>query len=251
MGRAHKHNGPYPAGSAQAADVATERLATFAHELANLVDGALRSVTLAREGLSSSAHAHTAAAAAEQLRVTSDALTRMAELIKAAMSPSAPLWAVTPSRAAISLADAIEHASGVIRPLAEERAVSLLVEGVQAVRHARAGGLYTPISNALRNAVEACAENGCVTLRARLEPAGGRRAVCVIEVADDGPGPSDEAIRRAFEPRFTTKQRGAGLGLAISRDVVDSLGGSIRLTRRPDAPSGALLIIRAPVELER
>lgn len=250
MGRAHKQNGPYPAGSAQAADVATERLAAFAHELANLLDGAMRSVTLAREGLANPAHAQTAATATEQLRMTSDALTRMSELLKSAMSPNAPVWAVTPSRAAISLADAIEHAAGVVRPLAEERGVSLLVEGVQSVRHARAGGLYTPISNALRNAVEACNGNGCVVLRARLEPAGGRRAVCVIEIADDGPGPTDDALRFAFEPRFTSKQRGAGLGLAISRDVIDSIGGAIDLMRRPDMQHGGLLVIRAPVELE-
>ena len=48
-------------------------------------------------------------------------------------------------------------------------------------------------------------------------------------VEDDGPGMSEEQQRRAFEPYFTTKADGTGLGLALVKQTVGELGGSIEL----------------------
>lgn len=76
------------------------------------------------------------------------------------------------------------------------------------------------------------------TLTIRVAPAAGdgRPAPRVaIEVSDTGPGLSAEARARAFEPYFTTKAGGNGLGLATARRIVEAHGGSIEAL---DAPGG-------------
>ncbi len=78
--------------------------------------------------------------------------------------------------------------------------------------------------NLLQNALEAAPAGVAVTITSRRE---GERAV--VEVADDGPGLTDAARQRLFEPYFTTKSSGTGLGLAICRRLVEAHGGAIRL----------------------
>ena len=56
-----------------------------------------------------------------------------------------------------------------------------------------------------------------------------------IAVADRGVGMSDVEVARMFEPFFTTKRRGSGIGLAITRNIVDGLGGTIDVDSQPGA----------------
>jgi signal transduction histidine kinase len=71
------------------------------------------------------------------------------------------------------------------------------------------------------------------------------KEVC-FSVADEGPGISDEAARRALEPFFTTKadEGGTGLGLAIAQEIVVSHRGTLRLRQRQ--PRGTSAIISLP-----
>jgi signal transduction histidine kinase len=71
-------------------------------------------------------------------------------------------------------------------------------------------------------------EGGRITLGASPAPAEGGVA---ITVDDEGAG-IEEAVRtRLFEPFFTTKGHGTGLGLVITREVVEAHGGSVRCER--------------------
>jgi signal transduction histidine kinase len=54
-----------------------------------------------------------------------------------------------------------------------------------------------------------------------------------LVVEDAGPGVPEEALPRLFEPYFTTKEEGLGVGLTISRSIVESLGGSIAVSNLP------------------
>jgi two-component system nitrogen regulation sensor histidine kinase NtrY len=66
-----------------------------------------------------------------------------------------------------------------------------------------------------------------------------------LEVADDGPGLSDEARARLFTPYFTTKARGTGLGLAIVHRIVSDHGGEIRVGGA--VGQGAVFTISLPI----
>ncbi len=79
--------------------------------------------------------------------------------------------------------------------------------------------------NLLKNAEQALtgAEDGRVSLRARLN----NRGRVSIEVTDNGPGISNEVAARIFVPFYTTRREGSGVGLALSRQIMNAHGGTI------------------------
>ncbi len=93
--------------------------------------------------------------------------------------------------------------------------------------------------NLLRNASEACQGKGHVEIATRLDA--GR---IVVEVVDDGPGVPANRREEIFRPFRSSKEYGTGIGLAFSRKVVETHGGSIRLFDRPGA--GACFRIELP-----
>lgn len=87
------------------------------------------------------------------------------------------------------------------------------------------------LNNLLSNALHAIdGSTGRVRLRAR---ATGDGFVCV-EVSDTGPGIPREHFLKVFEPLFTTKARGIGLGLALSKSLAQANGGDLALVSAPD-----------------
>jgi two-component system nitrogen regulation sensor histidine kinase GlnL len=96
-------------------------------------------------------------------------------------------------------------------------------------------GLLQVFLNLVRNGIEAMAGGGELTVRTRFErvaPQCGGRAAAVAEVADRGPGISPEVRRHLFNPFFTTKDGGTGLGLPISLRIVEEHGGTIEVHSR-------------------
>jgi signal transduction histidine kinase len=67
-----------------------------------------------------------------------------------------------------------------------------------------------------------------------------------VVVADTGAGLNQDAAERLFEPFFSTKPRGLGMGLAISRSIVESHGG--RIVVGPNAPRGTVFRFSLPAE---
>ena len=98
-------------------------------------------------------------------------------------------------------------------------------------------------TNLLTNAFEAVGGRGAVLLRATLDanddpPVAGGHTYdppdsVVLEVIDDGPGVPAELSDRIFNPFFTTKTTGSGLGLPIVRKIVDAHDGRIDLFSQP------------------
>lgn len=100
--------------------------------------------------------------------------------------------------------------------------------------------------NLLRNACEAAAESaagGRVQMSIGVE--GGE---LVVRVSDNGPGLPPIDPQQLFEPFFTTKSGGLGMGLAISRVLVEAHGGTLRAL--PTAERGALFECRLPIATE-
>jgi signal transduction histidine kinase len=96
------------------------------------------------------------------------------------------------------------------------------------------------ILNLLTNAVQAVGKTGQVVIKAR-----GQGDVVHYEVADTGPGVPPENIEKVFEPLFTTKARGIGLGLAVSRTLARANGGDLTLAKGEHA--GAVFRLTLPI----
>ncbi|MCB9557992.1 MAG: HAMP domain-containing protein [Deltaproteobacteria bacterium] len=100
------------------------------------------------------------------------------------------------------------------------------------------------ISNLLVNAADA-APQGTIAVSVGLDS--GR---ALLTVSDDGPGMTEDQLRRATEPFFTTKPTGVGLGLSISHAIVEAHGGELSLQRRVDGV-GTTVCVALPCEDDR
>ena len=106
-------------------------------------------------------------------------------------------------------------------------------------------------TNLLINAYEAMDGRGQVTItaaNARLDDAADGREAVLVEVSDTGPGMSQDVADRVFNPFFTTKPQGSGLGLAVVRKIVDAHDG--RLDLKTGVGVGTTIRVTLPVAVE-
>jgi nitrogen fixation/metabolism regulation signal transduction histidine kinase len=97
------------------------------------------------------------------------------------------------------------------------------------------------LRNLVKNACEAQPGGGRVVVTTRAEA--GKVA---IEVADDGPGMDAAVLARVFEPGYSTKGRGSGVGLTVSRRVIEQHGGTIDVDTAPG--KGTRVTVHVPAE---
>ena len=101
--------------------------------------------------------------------------------------------------------------------------------------------------NLILNAAQAITDAGEVRLAVReLE-----RDRIVVTVADDGRGMTEAELARVFDPFYTTKSEGLGLGLWVSRGIVASLGGEIRGESAPGRGSTFTVVLPVKPETPR
>ena len=102
------------------------------------------------------------------------------------------------------------------------------------------------VVNLLRNALEACEAGDEILMRSRaVTDAAGARGVDVV-VADTGAGMPPEVVAKVFEPYFSTKKSGTGLGLPTARRIVEQHGGWIAVDSEPGR--GTQFLIHLPAE---
>jgi signal transduction histidine kinase len=114
--------------------------------------------------------------------------------------------------------------------------------GLPAV-HGHPDALARAFANLLLNAADAVGGTGAVEVIAR---AGNGHVE--VRVLDSGPGIAPEALERIWEPDFTTKSRGTGLGLALVKQTVQAHGGGVWARNRPEG--GAEFRVVLPVSPE-
>jgi len=94
--------------------------------------------------------------------------------------------------------------------------------------------------NLVQNALESMSEGGRVRVGCTLEPGAVR-----VEIADQGPGIPADVMARIGEPFYTTRAQGTGLGLHLSRQLVQGAGGTLELASRTGA--GTTVTVRLPI----
>jgi len=98
--------------------------------------------------------------------------------------------------------------------------------------------------NLLINAAEALEDGGTATVLVVLDA-----DEVIIQIHDDGPGMPPDVQDRAFEPLFSTRTEGTGLGLPIARRIAVAHGGGIHIESTPG--SGTTVEVRLPRSITR
>jgi two-component system NtrC family sensor kinase len=143
-----------------------------------------------------------------------------------------------------NIAEVVREASDFIRPELERQNIGLLLTIEHDLPQLRADDaqLKQALFNLLRNAREAMPGGGTVTIAVRRGDANG----IDIIIDDEGLGVAPDVRERLFEPFFTTKSHGTGLGLPITRQILEAHGGSI--VCEPRQPCGTRFQIHLPAE---
>lgn len=119
-----------------------------------------------------------------------------------------------------------------------ELSINIVGDNLQSVYDA--DKLEVVFDNIIMNAVEANNERGEVSIRIK-----DNNNEILIEIEDSGSGVPQELMTKIFEPLFTTKQRGTGLGLASCKRIIEQHGGSISVKTKP-----SIFSIKLPKLLE-
>jgi two-component system, NtrC family, sensor histidine kinase HydH len=144
-----------------------------------------------------------------------------------------------------SMPNAVDRALAFFSSTAKRRGVTLArdVADTPMLVNGSADQLHQVLVNLVHNAMQAVNGTGCVTVRCRVEG-----AWIVVEVDDTGSGFAPEVLDQAFTRFLTTREGGAGLGLVISRRIVEEHGGVIEASNLPHR--GARVSLRLPVIAE-
>jgi len=104
----------------------------------------------------------------------------------------------------------------------DEKMTETLIDGNQ---------LQQVFVNLFLNAAQAIEDDGIIAVRTRIEPESKR---IIVIVDDDGCGISNDHIDKIFEPFFSTKKNGSGLGLAVSYGIIRNHHGTLKASKTPD-----------------
>ena len=178
------------------------------------------------------------AQAAEQARRASSVVGRLRRAVE---RPATAVQMVS-----VSLEEAVNNALYLLEPEFTRHQVAPKVSLQQASPRVLADpvALEQVIHNLLTNALQALdkvpAPERQLTLQLGMD---GQRGT--LQVSDSGPGMADDVLQRIFEPFFSTREGGLGLGLSLCETLASSMGGS--LTAGHNTPRGAVFRLSLPL----
>jgi signal transduction histidine kinase len=194
-----------------------ELSAGVAHEIRNPLTGIATTAQVLRERLAGDTEK------AKYLNVILEEIARLDEIIKNLLNFARP---VSPNPTTCSLSSLIEDALGLLVDKAREGGVSLHFESRLPDDRCLmdADQIKQIILNVVLNGIQACEGGGTLSVYTR-EAA--NPAFIEIEITDTGGGIPDEIADKLYNPFFTTRPDGTGMGLSISRKIAESHGGRI------------------------
>jgi len=165
-----------------------------------------------------------------QLVIMKEEMRRLSELVQSFLHYGKPIE-IFP--APIDVHQLVDGVVALSESKMKSQGIELVEEGkdVPGALNADAEKLRTCFINVVANAIQAMPDGGTMGIRfRRVEDA------MVITFSDTGAGIEAEVVNHVFEPFFTTKREGIGLGLFLSRAIVESHGGTIDIGANPDGP---------------
>jgi two-component system sensor kinase FixL len=155
-----------------------------------------------------------------------------------------------PEHASLDLNGVVGEVAGLVRSDAVLRNVAMSLELAPALPRVRGDRvqLQQVVLNLVLNGFEAMREPGAGERTLVIRTAREDAAAVRVEVQDSGVGVDEEDVDRMFQPLYTTKAEGLGMGLTIARTIVDAHGG--RLGAANNAHGGATFHFTLPVSTE-
>jgi two-component system sensor histidine kinase HydH len=207
--------------------------AGMAHELRNPLTAISMLVQLQRE------KAQDGGLPAEDLQVIEQEIGRMEERLNAFLDfarPARPRWR------RVDLVETTAQTLALMQGRASKQRVELNFQAPAApvLVEVDAEQIGRVLINLGLNALDAMPRGGRLDVELEQEPDG----TVELTVSDTGPGVDPGHLTRLFEPFFTSKEAGLGLGLPISQRIARDHGGSLRAVNRPEG--GAAFILRLP-----
>ena len=224
----------------QKRELLTRLLAQLAHELRNPLSSLDIHVQLLEEDVATGG-ADLAQRTGERFQIIHGELPRLENVVTRFLQLAGP---PALSLVPLSVNKLVSHTCELLRPQAKEREIDLAVELADALPpiEADADQLTQAFINLVINALQAAPKGGHVVVRT---------APCVggvtVAFTDDGDGIAPEHHDRIFEPYFTTKPDGSGLGLWITQQIVHAHGGMLRVESAP--ANGATFILTLPTRI--
>jgi signal transduction histidine kinase len=151
-------------------------------------------------------------------------------------------------RVRMDLIEIVSDSLRLIRPYVDRQGIRVEMDVKVALAvSVDPGELRQVCLNLLLNACQAMPQGGRLTVRAfrheRDALDATREAFCTVEFADTGPGIPAAQLTKIFDPFYTTKQGGTGLGLPVCLSIVKRLGGDLRLRCPTDGGTVASIVL--------
>lgn len=144
------------------------------------------------------------------------------------------------SRARTSLHALVEQAAVAVRENPSFYELSVRIAGPDVAPPLDAKQFGAVLQNLILNAAQAMEGAGVVQVTTGTDD-----GACWISVADHGPGIPSDILEQIFEPFFTTKKQGTGLGLALTRQVVQAHDGTIHAHNAPERGASFRIVLPA------
>jgi len=215
-------------------------LGRLAHEIRNPLSSLNIHFQLLAEDLNGSA-APDRAQVSGRLEIIQGELHRLENIVKHFLRLARPSdLDLAPTR----IGRIAAHVCALLRPEAEAQGTLLnsRIREALPVIMADADQLTQALVNLVVNALQAVGKGGAV--RVEVFCAEGPEEI-VVEVRDTGPGIPPEELGAVFEPYYTTKPEGSGLGLWIARQIAYAHRGTLRVQNAPEG--GAVFALRLPI----
>lgn len=224
--------------AAEKRDLLGRLLARLAHEIRNPLSSLDVHVQLLEEDLGALA-APVREQLAPRLEIIHGELHRLEGIVERFLRLAGPAGVDLEQ---VDMQKILTHVCELLRPEAAARGIEVSTHSEAPLPSVMADPirLTQALVNLVINAIQAVERNGRVELSAAVAAG----MICVA-VKDSGPGIPPEKLAQIFDPYFTTKQEGHGLGLWIAQQIITAHGGVLQAQNGPDG--GAVLTMRLPL----